>query len=123
MIADQTLLVIFGAAGFVINIVVLTVGGIMALSRAEASIRETINDHRAEIEDEFVRVRKEVGETTAAIRQKVTEVELWGRDNFVKKETFTQVTERFEKSIQNMGDRLETRLLRMESKIDKQSHD
>lgn len=116
--ADQTLLLIVGALGFVVNITVLAVGGVWKLSRVEQAIRETVTDHREEIDREFVTLRSELQQNLLAIRQKVTDVEIWGRDNFVKKDTFTQVVTGIRDDLKGVGDRIEARLLRMESKMD-----
>ena len=118
---DQTLLIVLGACGFVVNVIVLAVGGTWALARTAASINKQIATHRMEIDAEFATMRKEFGETAAAIRAKVTEVELWSRDNFVKRGSFEQAMERMEKNVASLGDRIEARLLRMEGKLDSQA--
>lgn len=116
--SEQSILIVLGVLGFVLNIVVLSVGGVMALARSTAAINKTITDHRTEIDGEFVIIRKETGELGAALRQKLTDIELWSRDNFVRRDSFASTMERVERNIKDMGDRIETRLLRMEGKID-----
>lgn len=44
-------------------------------------------------------IRHEFGETGAAIRQKIHEVETWSRDTFVRKESFEQALRRIESSM------------------------
>lgn len=127
---DQALVLIVGTLGFVLNIVVLSIGGTWKLSRVEASIRQSVSDHRKEIDTEIMGVRKdfsddltvmrrEFGETGAAIRAKINEVELFMRDEFVRKRSFEAVLNEVRGDIKGMGDKLEARLLRMEGKIDR----
>ena len=71
-----------------------------------------------EIREDMDTNRHQNGETIAAIRSKVNEVELFVRDNFVRKDTFNVVMLRLESDVKGIGDRIETRLLRMEAKID-----
>lgn len=63
-------------------------------------------------------LRHEFGETGAAIRTKMHEMETWNRDTFVRKESFEMVisriektfeksVEKLEKSIEKLGDRFE----------------
>ncbi len=106
-------------AGLFVNVVVLSVLGTWALARTAAAINKTITENRQAVDDEINRVRRETGETAAAIRAKIVEVELWGRDNFVKRDLFSAAMERMETNVTNMGDRIEARLLRMEGKLDK----
>jgi hypothetical protein len=55
-------------------------------------------------------IRHEFGETVAAIRQKVHDVETWNRDNFVRKESFELVIRRIENSLEKLGDRFEEKM-------------
>ncbi len=71
--------------------------------------RDVAKLERAGIERAEV-VRHEMGETAAAIRQKVHDVETWNRDNFIRKENFELVVNRLEKSMEKLGDRFEEKL-------------
>ncbi len=62
-------------------------------------------------------IRHEFGETSAAIRQKVHDVETWNRDTFVRKESFELVVGRIEKSIERLGDRFEEKLDKLVERI------
>lgn len=55
-------------------------------------------------------LRHEFGETGAALRTKIHEVETWNRDTFVRKESFEMVVNRIEKSMEKLGDRFEDKL-------------
>lgn len=54
--------------------------------------------------------RRDVGETAAAIRQKIHDVETWNRDTFVRKDDFDLVIGRIEKSLDKLGDRFEEKI-------------
>ena len=58
------------------------------------------------------------GELGHALREKINQVELFVRDEFVRKETFNLVTDRISLEVKGLGDRLESRQLRMETKFD-----
>src|SRR5574337_13766 len=89
MTAEQILL----AAGmFIINLLAAAVGGTWALSRVVRQLSEKIDQAKLELDR---RIDAEIdgsvgkfGETVTAIRQKMTDMELWNRDNFVTKRTF-----------------------------------
>jgi len=115
---ETWVLVLIGALGFAVNIVVLSIAGTWALARTAASINRTIMKHRIETDGEFTMLRRETGEIAAALRQKVNEVELWARDNFVRRDSFLLATSRIETSVTTMGQQIEARLVRMEDKLD-----
>lgn len=89
MTAEQALL----AAGmFLINLLAAAVGGTWALSRVVRQLSEKIDQAKLEldrrIDAEIDGSVSKFGETVTAIRQKMTDMELWNRDNFVTKRTF-----------------------------------
>lgn len=51
-----------------------------------AKLREAYDEMTRDLHDELVRMSRENGETGAAIRQHVTDVAIWGRDNFARKD-------------------------------------
>lgn len=55
-------------------------------------------------------IRHEFGETGAAIRQKVHEVETWSRDTFVRKESFEQAITRMENSMDKAVNKIDARI-------------
>lgn len=137
---QTTILIILAILTLALNTIVLAVGGTWKLSRVEASIRESLANHKAAIDTELSDRRarldaemnamrrefgdalsalgRQFGETITAIRQKITEAEFYMRDNFVRKETFTTVMSNLENDMRGLGDRIEARLLRMEEKLD-----
>jgi hypothetical protein len=107
-------------AALALNIVVAIVGVTWGLAKIRETIRTEIEEHRIAFDADIDGLRREFGETAQAIRQKVSDVELWGRDNYVKKDSFGVVTDRISKEVKDFADRIDKRLERMESKIDHQ---
>lgn len=105
---------------FALNLVGTLVGLIWKLSRVEVSLRQTIQAERKEIDKDLEKQSREFGETAAALRQKVTEVELYMRDNFVRRDGFYKVRDELSQDIKHLGEQLHARLERMEAKIDHQ---
>jgi hypothetical protein len=81
------------------------------LSRIEKSMRDDMRKDVSRLEREAVvrgeGYRQDFGETAAAIRQKIHDVEVFSRDHFVSKDTFETVIGRFERTVEKMTDRLE----------------
>lgn len=113
-----------------LNLIVMLVGGARWSAKIESSIREAVAQERKEIDAELISIRRELvdqssqsrrefGELGHALREKIREVELHIRDNFVRKETFTEVMRNTSDQLKNMGDRVETRLMRIETKFDR----
>jgi hypothetical protein len=105
-------------AAFVLNLLVLVIGGTWRLSRMEVSLSNKITRTRAEIEERQDRQSREVGETVAAVREKINQVELYCRDTFVRRDGFYKVRDELAVDIKTLGEKIEARLERMESKID-----
>lgn len=61
------------------------------------------------------------GDTAAALRAKITDVELWNRDNFVSKKTFQAVTDELKRSWERFEDNLNDRFKDLGDKIDQQN--
>jgi hypothetical protein len=90
-----------------------------SLEQHREAVRASMDVHRKDFEEGLAMVRREFGETGSALRQKINEVELWSRDNFVKHDTFGEVTDRISREVKDFADRIDKRLERMEGKIDK----
>lgn len=105
-------------AAFVVNILVLVIGGTWRLSRMEVALRDEISKSRAEVEERQDRLSRECGESVAAVREKVREVELFCRDTFVRRDGFYKVRDELAADIKTLGEKIEARLERMEAKID-----
>lgn len=128
------------AGAFAVNIAVMLVGGGIAYARQEArmqalvaevekALEKKIDNMIAEQSKASAQVQKEAnegikiairefGETATAIRQKITEVELFMRDNYIKRDSFYHGISELANNVKNLGDSLDGRLIRMENKID-----
>lgn len=88
------------------------------LAAAELKLSKAIADSKNEIDERVDRQGRDFGEVAIALRNKIHEVEMWSRDNFVRGDNFYKVSENFTASIGKLGDKIEERLERMEGKID-----
>ena len=124
---DAGLITVFG---FALNLVVLAVGGTWKLTRVEASINATITKHKEEADEKLIELERSwenrtveserrFGEVGTALRQKIHEIETWSRDQFMRKESFNEGISRVEKTLDENNKRMETRLMRIENKIDR----
>jgi hypothetical protein len=107
-----------GVAGFVLNVVVLLIAGTWALSRHGREIEGEIDKLRMELRTEHDDFMRRFGDSLAAIRAKVNEVELWARDEFVRRDDFYRILDGINKSITALGDKIDARTDRLESKIE-----
>ena len=80
--------------------------------------RDIVRFHRSGMEKSDVIIR-EFGETASAIRQKLHDVEVFSRDHFISKDTFSATVGRIEKMFENFGDRLEKRFDKIDERFDK----
>lgn len=110
----------FGLAilGFLIQFIALLSTGIWKLTRVEQSLREAVVAQRMLIDEELEKLRREVGETILAIRHKITEIELFNRDTFVRRDSFQEVAHRISAELSNSSEKNERRLERIETKIE-----
>lgn len=110
---------VIAAIGLVINVITLAIAGIWGLSRAEKRIIEKLDAYRDVLDGDIQALRREIGETVAAIRQKITDVELFVRDTFVRRESFFQVIKGVEAQVASMVTELKVQLQRLEDKLDR----
>ena len=110
--------VMIAVAAFVLNLLVIAVGGTWRLSRMEVSLGEAIAKSRAEIEERQDRISRECGESLSAIREKVREVELFCRDTFMRRDSFYEANKKNNDDLKELRGEIVGRLERMEKKID-----
>jgi hypothetical protein len=103
---------------FVLASLSTVIGLTWRLSQVKGELKDAITDARDEIEERQDRHLRDVGESMAAIRQKVHEVETWARDEFVRKGSFEHILTRTERTMSDQFDKIDKRLERMEAKID-----
>lgn len=126
-------------AGTIVAVVGATAGIVWKLSRIEKEVREHVADEIKEASehagaqidnverdlanlerDSIARadtLRRETGEMGLAIRQKIHDVEVFNRDTFVRVDSFELVIGRIEKSIEKLGDRLESKVDRVVDRL------
>jgi len=117
-------------AAVLVNIVAVIGGFIWNLAHSSRSTDEKItandkakNDDLADLERrlriEIDNTERNFGETIQAIRRKVTEIELWNRDNLVSKSDFAD--ER--RSRNRFEDQLNSRLDQIDRKLDRNNEE
>jgi len=117
-------------AGLFLTIAMGGGGVVWKITRMGNEIRDHIdtetrilNSKLADIQrqqlEEVAGLRREAGESIAAIRTKVHEIETWARDEFVRKGSFETVVARMEKGIEGLGEKSERRLDKMAERIEK----
>lgn len=113
----SVILQIVGYAGAGLVTVVTTTWAIATklidkrISDATAVLREervaSFEAARKERTDEIDASTRLAGEAMSAIREKVTQVELWGRDNYVLRSDFRSAVDGFTKSMDRINDKLD----------------
>jgi hypothetical protein len=102
----------------VVLLVTFSGGLVWQLSRVEKSLGDKINEAKDEVERRQDTHLREFGETVSAIRSKINEVELFAANNYVKRDGFYKVQEQIGSEIRSLGDKIEARFVRLETKID-----
>jgi hypothetical protein len=105
-------------SGLILNILVAVIGLTWGVAKIRDAVRTEIEEHREKFEGQIDTLRKNTGEMGAALRQKINDVELYARDTFMRRDSFAAVQAELKAQMQAMGDKIETRLERMETKID-----
>src|SRR5262249_53721318 len=61
------------------------------------------------------------GETVRAIREKISEMELWNRDHFVNRQTFDATISQTSDTLPGLEDKIEARFDKLDEKLSKMS--
>ncbi len=96
----------------------LIIAGVKKLSAIEEDIRSQISSIKFDNYNQMTEAVRNIGETFTAMRQKITEVELYVRDNYVAKDTLHQIILGLGSDIRELGGRIEKRMERIEEKLD-----
>jgi len=91
------------------------------LSTMQAELQKSVKELKDDIDERSERHNKDYGATAAAIRQRVHELELHVANNFMRRDSFYQVNGENAQKIEAAFKRIDTRLERMEEKIDKRN--
>lgn len=106
------------AFNMIAAIVALTWG----LGRVRDAVRDEIDANRDRFDADIDNLGRSFGETAAAIREKVREVELFTRDTFIRRDSFYKSWELLSADMKAQFARLDSRLERMETKLDGNGH-
>ena len=128
--AWQAWVAMIAFAAFLLNLGVNVIAGIRALDKNNVKLLETfakkIENERKEIDEKLdetdaniENLSRDVGETTAALREKVTQTELWNRDTFVTKRTMDLVISEIRESWRRFEDKIDMRFNRIDEKLEK----
>lgn len=126
-----------GALGFLITWTGMWFGAGRFVEQMRAEFKKHVGDERDKIVSEIKKIEKDFhesqrdqdhnfGEVGAAMRQyianvenKVREVEIWGRDNYVQKSEFEKATDRLADTIKSMGADIKADIRQLNEKIEK----
>lgn len=115
-------------ASFVMNLLIAVIGATWGIAKIRAAVTEEMTKHKEAADAKIAAVETrlsakvetalhDTGEALAEIRTKINEVELWARDNFVRRESFTQIINEWRDGFRDLGTRVDRRLERIENLI------
>jgi hypothetical protein len=117
---------VIAAASLEAVILSSAIGVVWKLTRTEVSLRGEFSKEvatiRAESAKEIAVLKEASAKETAALQSKVYQVEIWARDEFVRKGSFETVVARLEKTMELMGTKIETAVDKMATKVDGLQH-
>lgn len=120
--------------GLLVQALLLGAGGVWKLTRVEVSIRGALAKNRQEtdtkINTEVGRLREEWrqehdqfmqqwGEGLTAVRQKMTDMEIWNRDNFVRHRDFTSIVQGLTAAIDGISKKMDAFMERIDGKLER----
>ncbi len=111
-----------GIATLVLQTVVMVVAGTRKLSQIEARLEKDINEIKFDNYTQMTAAVRNVADTFTALRQKITEVEMYVRDSYVAKDSLRDALFQVSVDMRGLGDRIESRMQRIETKIDRNGH-
>ena len=104
---------------FVLNAIGATIGLTWGVGRITDKVRNELRDDIEELKtiiaEAELTMEQRTGEMGKALREKVTQVEFYIRDNYIRDKEFDNVV----KTIENRFDRLQDTMDRLNVKIDK----
>lgn len=100
------------------NVIAAVIALTWGLGRVRDAVRDEIEANRDRFDADIDNLGRSFGETAAAIREKIREVELFSRDTFIRRDSFYKAWELLGSDIKAQFTRLDSRLERMETKLD-----
>jgi len=110
---------LIAAISLLLNVIVAAVGLTWGIAKIRETVRDEIEEHKVIVEGKIESLRSNTGEMGAALRSKITEVELFMRDTFVRRDSFNTFASAIADNIKIQFDKVDRRLERMESKLDR----
>lgn len=114
--------IVISAAGLAVVILSSVVGLVWKLSRIELALRSEFSTAVSEIQDgharELADIRTSHAKEVGDLQAKVYQVEIWSRDEFVRKGSFELVVGRMERGLADLRGEITGRLDKMTDKID-----
>lgn len=108
--ADSVIGLVIEGSALTVTTVGLIIAGVWKISGVRDELRK-------EASDDMSVLTKQVTETLTAMREKITQVEFYMRDNYVSKDTFNAVTERILAELRSASDKFDNRCTSLENKI------
>jgi 4-hydroxyphenylpyruvate dioxygenase-like putative hemolysin len=93
------------------------------MSRVELSLRADHSTAMLEMWNKHNAAMQEMAAKVTDANEKIYKVEIWARDEFVRKGSFDIVVARMEKGMETLGQRIEGRLEAMSQRIEKITHE
>jgi hypothetical protein len=106
------------ALNFITAIVLLTWGVGKVKDQVKDHLKDDIDELVLAIAESELKLERKTGEVGAALREKITQVEFFVRDNYVREKDFDSMIKMFE----GRFDRLQDSMDRLGEKIDNNSH-
>jgi hypothetical protein len=92
---------------------------IMKFASVERTIDQKTNEVRRDLIDRIDNELRAFGDTGGALRQKTTDVEIWARDTFVRRDEFTQAIHQINRSIDALRASTESSMKTFDDKLDR----
>lgn len=115
---------------FIVGAISASIGGAWtargALEKSRDALADKIDVTRRELEKKIdadaASAQKLFSDSLGAFREKMTDMELWNRDTFVRKDTFTLVMAEFKEGWHRFEDQVYKRFDKIDKKLDEGDH-
>lgn len=101
-----------------LNILVAVVGATWGIAKIKDTVRDAMEMHRKEVNDQMDTLSRSFGETVAALREKINQVELDMANNYTRRQSVYSLREELRTELRELGKELKESLQRMEAKLD-----
>lgn len=123
---SSTIALLISGGGLAVIILDRAMGGSWKLSGKltdmERGLRKAISEATHEVEEKQDRATRDFGETVAALKEHIRQLEMFVRDRYVEKNDFVLQMQRHNELLQMNFTNITARLDRMEKKMDKGEH-